>query len=174
NPKKAGDLIDSIYENYYAMAGPHFDWRQELKEAPELVLPSVSKWPRINQRQTIKHLADIPEVTFQNYGFHKYHEVYSRYLSSRKGGRIVLALRRYKNMKGNWPQSLHEINSMVTEDVLIDPQNNGSFVYKRTDKDFILYSRGKNNIDEAGSRIDADDWRIWPPKIPQANKKKSM
>jgi hypothetical protein len=171
DPKKAGEIIDTMYEKFYEMAKPDFDWRQESKEAPELVLPSVSKWPRINQRRTIKHIADISEDTYQ---YHKYHDLYSRYLSSRKGGRIVLALRRYKNMKGHWPQSLHEIKPMVTEDVLIDPQNNGSFVYKRTDKDFILYSRGRNNIDEAGNKIDADDWPIWLPKIPQTNKKKSI
>ena len=86
----------------------------------------------------------------------------------------MLALRRYKNMKGYWPQSLHEIKPMVTEDVLIDPQNNGSFVYKRTDEDFILYSRGKNNIDEAGNKTDADDWPIWPRLISQVNEKKAM
>ncbi len=161
NPQKAGEIIDAIYEQYYVMAAPDYDWQEKETEAPELVLPSVSKWPRINQRRTIEHLVDIPEETFQIYGFHKYHDQYLRYMSSRKGCKIVLALRRYKNINGHWPQNLNEIKPMITEYLLIDPINNGSFVYKRTDKDFILYSRGKNNIDENGNRTNADDWPIW-------------
>ena len=87
----------------------------------------------------------------------------------------MVALRRYKNIKGHWPQSLYEIKPMVVEDVLTDPQNNGLFVYKLTDDGFTLYSKGKNNIDEAGRKKDgADDWPIWPRQIPQDNKKKSM
>jgi hypothetical protein len=84
-------------------------------------------------------------------------------------------LRHYRNKNGHWPQTLDEIKSSLSEEVLTDPQNNGLFVYKLTDDGFTLYSKGKNNIDEAGSKIDgADDWPIWPRQIPQANKKKSM
>ena len=49
--------------------------------------------------------------------------------------------------------------------------NDGSFVYKRTDDNFILYSKGKNNIDEDGqvkiAKPDGsrtDDFIFWPPK----------
>ncbi len=172
NPKKAGKVIDNIFEKYYAMAKPDFDWKKEAEETPVFVTPSPSVWPNLNQSRTIEDLADISGLT---YHYHNLHDIYLRYLSNRKGCQIVLALRRYKNKNGHWPQSLYEIKPMVTEDALIDPQNNGSFVYKHTDEDFILYSRGKNNIDEAGSKIDgADDWPIWPRQIPQANKKKSM
>jgi hypothetical protein len=85
---------------------------------------------------------------------------------------IMVALRRYKNEHGHWPQTLERIKPWVTEEVLTDPHTNGPFVYKLTNDGFILYSKGKNNIDEAGQKKDgADDWPIWLPKKIQAKEK---
>jgi hypothetical protein len=49
--------------------------------------------------------------------------------------------------------------------MISNPINGGSFVYKLTEEDFTLYSKGQNNIDEDGERNQsgADDWPIWPP-----------
>jgi hypothetical protein len=53
----------------------------------------------------------------------------------------------------------------VAEDILVDPQNDGSFVYKLTNDGFTLYSRGRNDIDEAGRyKGGGDDWPIWPTR----------
>jgi len=91
------------------------------------------------------------------------HEIYLRRLADRRGNRILIALRRYKNKNSRWPQTLSEIQSFVPAEILIDPYNNGSFVYKLTDNNFELYSKGKNNIDEDGKyRRGLDDWPIWP------------
>lgn len=87
-----------------------------------------------------------------------------RFLADKRGNRILIALRRYKNQNNQWPESLEQIKPFVDPNVLIDPQNNGTFVYKKTDNDFMLYSRGRNNIDERGdSNSPADDWPIWMP-----------
>lgn len=162
NPKKAGKVIDAIYESHYALAQPDFDWQKGVKEVSELVLPTVSKWPSLSQRRTIEHLADLSS---QLNSYHRLHDMYLRHLSNHKGCRILIALRRYKNEHGHWPQTLDGIQSRVTKDALIDPQNKGPFVYKLSDDSFILYSKGKNNLDEGLQMNDgADDWPIWLPK----------
>lgn len=89
-------------------------------------------------------------------------------LAARRGAHILIALRRHKNRTGYWPESLDEIRTSLTKEILTDPQNNGPFVYKPTKDGFTLYSKGKNKIDEAGKfsftpPIGSDDWPIWPP-----------
>jgi len=50
--------------------------------------------------------------------------------------------------------------------MLIDPQNNGHFVYKRDGDEFVFYSKGPNGIDEDSvASKPADDYPMWPLKI---------
>ena len=108
-------------------------------------------------------------------GINRVHKIYLRLLTDRRGNRILIALRRYKNKTGHWPQNLNQIKSSLSKETFTDPYNNGSFVYKLTDEGFKLYSKGPDNIDEDGRyKQGADDWSIWPRQIPQSNKKKSM
>ncbi|MHC4584089.1 MAG: hypothetical protein ACYS3N_06135 [Planctomycetota bacterium] len=96
--------------------------------------------------------------------------IYLRLLADRRGNRILIALRRYKNKHGSWPKSLDGLKPLVPAEILIDPINNKSFVYKLTADSFTLYSKGVNRIDEAGKwdkfeeNNVADDWLIWPKK----------
>jgi hypothetical protein len=93
----------------------------------------------------------------------RFEEIYLRILAQRRGTRLLIALRRYKNANGSWPKNLGVLRDLVQPEILVDPINGGSFVYKLTDDDFVLYSRGQNNIDENGTRKGAtDDWLIWP------------
>ena len=88
---------------------------------------------------------------------------YLRLLAKKRANRILIGLRKYKNQNGQWPDNLEQIKSLVEPIVLIDPQNSGSFVYKKTDDGFTLYSKGPNNIDEGGKSDEpADDYMIWP------------
>lgn len=97
--------------------------------------------------------------------YDKIRTLYLRLLADKRGNRILIGLRRYKNQNNQWPESLEKIKPLVDPNVLIDPQNNGTFVYKKTDNSFLLYSKGPNNKDENGdSNSPADDWPIWPPK----------
>lgn len=95
--------------------------------------------------------------------FNKTREINLRFLADKRGNRILVALRRYKNRNNQWPENLEQVKSLVDPNVLIDPMNNGSFVYKKTEDGFTLYSRGLNNIDEGGIFGKGDDWSIWPP-----------
>lgn len=173
NPQKATKIIDTIFEKYYAMAKPDFDWKKQPKQTPITVTTSVSVWPNFNQRRTIERLAHI---SGKSYHYHKLHDIYLRHVSNLKGCQILIALRRYRNKNGYWPQTLHEIKSSLSEEVLTDPLNGGSFVYKLSDDGFRLYSKGRNNIDDGGKsdkrgepKTGADDWLIWPPKSHKTN-----
>jgi hypothetical protein len=94
-------------------------------------------------------------------------DTYLMGLAPRRGTHILIALRRHKNRTGHWPESLDEIRSSLTREILTDPQNKGPFVYRPTKDGFTLYSKGKNKIDENGRFSfvpgGADDWPIWPP-----------
>ena len=96
-------------------------------------------------------------------------ELYLRLLTDRQGTQILVALRQYKNKNGKWPETLDELKPFLnSDDIIVDPQNKGSFVYKLKDGNFILYSTGLNAIDENGQKKGpADDWPIWPLNNPK-------
>ncbi len=111
--------------------------------------------------------------------FGRIHEIYLRLLTDCRGNRILIALRCYKNKNDHWPEILDHIKSITPAEILIDPYNNGSFVYKLTDDNFTLYSKGKNNIDEDGKykrrygeTSEGDDWLIWPTYYQKLKTKK--
>jgi hypothetical protein len=93
-------------------------------------------------------------------------ELYLRVLSERRGLHILIALRRFKDRTGLWPESLDPIAFSLPSDALIDPSSDGPYVYKLTEHGFSLYSAGPNRIDEKGQNRSSgpDDWPIWPPR----------
>jgi hypothetical protein len=162
-PQKAGEIIDAKYEKFYAMADPGFDWQKEAEKPTKML--------RLNYPCLVKHLVGILEPAYR-----RIHDLYLRLYADRRGSRIIIALRRYKNKAGHWPESLDQVKQLVPAEILIDPYNGGPFVYKLTDDGFTLYSKGPNNIDEGGKynptwdansheiKVKEDDWLIWPPK----------
>jgi hypothetical protein len=151
-PQKVGEIIDSEYKRFYAMTKPDFDWR---KRPREFSIASI----RFNYRYMIEMQLRILESTY-----YSIHDTYLRIISQQSGALLTIASRRYKNKNGHWPESLDQVKSLTTEEIFVDPINNSSFIYKLTDGNFVLYSRGKNDIDENGKYKDgADDWPIWPP-----------
>jgi len=86
--------------------------------------------------------------------------------ATRRATPILIALRRHKEKTGAWPETLEQIEPKLPEQMLIDPQNNGPFVYKRDGDEFVFYSKGPNGIDEDGiASKPADDYPMWPLKI---------
>jgi hypothetical protein len=159
NPQKLAEIVDAAYERCYAMAQPDYDWQKGPKK---FSLTSV----RFNYRCMVNTLAGIAEAPY-----YRIHDLYLRVKADNKGSRILIALRRYKDNNGHWPESLDDIQSLTPAETLVDPFNNGPFVYKLTDESFTLYSKGKNNIDEGGEYIGnwpekakPDDRLIWPQK----------
>ena len=157
-PQRAGEIIDAAYERCYAVAEPDYDWQKALQK-PSGVF-------RLNYRYLVECSSGPPIEAY-------YHirDIYLRVTADKRASRIIVALRRYKNANGCWPESLDEVQSFVPAETLVDATNGGPFVYRLTDENFTLYSRGKNGVDDGGKRDDeagADDWLIWPPKSRKA------
>lgn len=62
-------------------------------------------------------------------------------LTNRRRMYILIALRRFKNKTGNWPQSLDRIKLQLSKETLTDPRNNKPFVYEMKGEDFKLGSK---------------------------------
>ena len=93
-------------------------------------------------------------------------ELYHRMLSERRGLRILIELRRFKDRTGEWPASLDRIASSLPAEALVDPSSDSPYAYKRSERGFSLYGIGPNRIDENGRHTDSgpDDWPVWPPR----------
>ncbi|MBL7186205.1 MAG: hypothetical protein ISS70_07745 [Phycisphaerae bacterium] len=67
-----------------------------------------------------------------------------RTLANRRNVHILIALRRFKNETGHWPQSLNLIEPSLSTEMLTDPRDNTPFVYELTGEDFRLHGKGEN------------------------------
>ncbi len=148
-PQQAGAVVDEIYERYYAMAEPNFEWQKRPREF------SISPI-RLNYLYMIELQLYVEPV------FYNIHNMYLRTVAKQRGSRLIIALRSYKNKNGNWPVSLDKVKLSAAEEIFVDPTNGSSFGYKSAGEYFMLYSKGRNNIDE-DCRYTSDDWPIWPP-----------
>ncbi|HUV67410.1 MAG TPA: hypothetical protein VMW24_26200, partial [Sedimentisphaerales bacterium] len=138
-PYKAAEMIDTIFEGYRSMAEPSFAWGKENRAAAGL--------RSLNCRLFLSSL--VNRTTLQYDGFH---DIYPKRLLQRRGTRVLIALKQYRIANGRWPANLDAIGAGVPTEALIDPQNNGSFVYERAGETFTLYSKGKNGTDNDGHR----------------------
>ena len=77
--------------------------------------------------------------------YSRIHEIYLRILTYRRGSRLLVAIRQYKNEKGNWPEDLNAIKSLAPAEAFIDPAYGSRFEYETYDKNFSLYG-GQTNI----------------------------
>jgi hypothetical protein len=79
---------------------------------------------------------------------------------------VVLAVLRYKQDKGNYPDTLEQlIDAGYLQQVPMDPFSDKPLVYKKTDSNFILYSAGDNFVDDGGQVYYYKSGRpqIWGP-----------
>ncbi len=167
-PQRAAKVIDGCYKRYYAMTDPAFDWDEGPRQ---FSIISTMMSVGLNYRYLAERTVCMSEQSL-----YRIHIIYFRVAADNHGSRLIVALRRYKNEHSRWPENLDGIKDLVPKEILIDPINGGSFVYKLTEENFILYSKGKNNIDEGGIRdkeSGADDWLIWPPKTRKTKEEKA-
>jgi len=167
NPERVAGAVDMGFEKLYALAQPSFEWS---RKPGELSIRSRFSIPvRLSYLVWFKKWYATKFVKgISRWDYYKFHELYQRRVTDKRGTQLVIGLQRYKNRNGNWPETLEDIRSLAPADVFVDPSNGGSFVYKLRQDTFILYSRGINNIDETGQRWSdddgsgPDDWLIWP------------
>ena len=170
-PQKVGEIIDGSYGDLFAMIEPDFDWQREPPERLSFLTP----WDFTRIRFNVGFWAKLI-VSLSKESYYMIHDLYVRNIAEQRGTGVIIALRRYKNKTGQWPETLDDIKNLVPAEIFVDPINGGSFVYKLTEENFTLYSKGKNKIDENGQynsiwdpnsfvhRIEEDDRLIWPRK----------
>ncbi|MGB8225409.1 MAG: hypothetical protein WCE45_00885, partial [Sedimentisphaerales bacterium] len=157
-PQELSKIIDAVYQKYYETTDPNFDWSKGPNKF------SLSTF-QLNYKYFIEMLSYILEPAY-----YKTHDRYLQGNSFKKGALLLIAIRRYKDKNGFWPENLDEIEGLTKEEIFIDPVNGQSFIYKLTDDSFILYSKGENGIDNGGQPYSGerdknnDDINIWPLK----------
>ena len=130
-PKRVGQIVDTCFEKYYAMAEPNFDWDKP---------PSGSRPRRkINYRFLVESLTDISGEVY-----HRVHEIYLRNLSLRRGSRLLVAIRQYQMEHNAWPPDLDAIRAAVPAEALIDPVTEKEFTYINHGERFSLYGETAN------------------------------
>jgi hypothetical protein len=158
DPQRVGAIVEEVYERFYTMAEPDYDWQKTPAEP--------SRPFRLNYEYLVESTTEMLAPL--------YHEIHDKHLQStaaKQGSEITVALRHYKNEHSSWPGSLGDIRDLVAPETFIDPINGGSFEYRLTEDNFILYSKGKNGVDDGGKwdgYTGADDRLIWPPKSRKA------
>ena len=169
-PQELAKTIDTTYQRNYEMAVPNFDWSKK----PTPTEFSLSSF-KLNYKYLVEMLVLMEESTYP-----KIHDLYLRSCSEKKGALLLIALKRYKDKNGFWPENLDEIKGSTKEENFIDPVNGQSFMYKLTDDSFTLYSKGKNGIDNGGQQYsyhkdkENDDINIWPLKRCQKESPKEI
>jgi hypothetical protein len=159
SPQELSKAIDLVNQGKYNMAEPDFDWS---KKPPEVKFSFSSI--KLNYKYFIKILSLLMDPSY-----HSIHDLYIQDESGEKGALLIIALKRYKDKNGSWPENLEEIKGLTKEENFIDTINGQSFVYKLADEGFVLYSKGKNGIDNggigySGDKEKEDDIYIWPLK----------
>jgi len=173
-PEKLSEIIDSCFETNYEITMSDFD---RSKEPPEVPMESLFEL-KMNFRQHADLMARMSGKIYFNL-----HDIYLRNSAIQRGTLLIFSLKRYKNANGHWPDKLEDVNALVPTKILVDPISNDSFVYKLTDENFTLYSKGKNGIDDGGKsekfrfpkdkevlNEGCDDFMIWPTCKPSKEK----
>jgi len=153
NPDSTGKIVDDTLNQYSQMTNLYHQTNYRKNLFFDKIVFNLSY---------LIHLT-IHKLIRQEY------DIFIRTKSFKKASEIIIALRRCKNQNGHWPQKLQYIKHLFPEIFLTDPINNSNYCYKLNDENFILYSKGKNKIDDdAKGRFynsrGADDWLIWPAK----------
>lgn len=93
-------------------------------------------------------------------------EMWHRHRNDLAGTQAVIAIMRYKQREGRFPDSLERlVEGGYISELPVDVYSGRSLVYRLTEKGFTLYSVGRNGADDGGRRaFDADDMMIWPMK----------
>ena len=91
-------------------------------------------------------------------------EQFDRAEAQAQNARQVMALKRYKQTHGQYPDTLQQLISGDFKALPIDPFNGEPYHYKKEGEGFLLYSIGPNRVDDggiSGSRMDGDYvWRV--------------
>jgi hypothetical protein len=153
-PKAAGDIIDTAFE-YFSPTS-----------SADLSMP-----PRPKLRLNYKHVTQRAGHYFGKWYYSIETQSKTR-ASANRATTILCAIKKYHLENNRYPESLDDLTE-IDSVALVDSANDQTFVYRKTEDDFILYSTGRNRIDDGGvkiPRLNYDDVRAWPPEVPNLPK----
>ena len=130
-----------------ALLPPKNKWKQESKmmvKVHEILKQKQRRPPRITDWRRYWEYWKAASKTNDPPLLHLTHTYHLLALTYRRRMYILIALQRYKNKTGHWPQSLDQIKPPPPKEAFIDPDNNKPFVYKMTGEDFMLSLIGAN------------------------------
>lgn len=129
-------------------------WNEESRQLDEITALYQRKLRRGAVTRLLETLGRVRRSSVERH-------MYLSHLADARAGRILLALRRYRDQSGTWPADLGQIKARVRPDGLVDPLAGKPFAYRPSGDTFVLYSVGSDLVDEAG--VSGDDTRFWPP-----------
>jgi hypothetical protein len=159
SPQSAIVIFEEVYNNQHEMAKADYDWNRG---------PDCISWKerQLNYRGLVTMLNGISTGPYK-----RIHELYMRVTSNQQAGHLIVGLRRYKDVHGDWPDGLDQIRGLVDDELFVDPVNGGGYGYELTDDGFAIYTKGENGIDEGGvigkkkeDGSKTDDFTFWPGK----------
>ena len=153
-PQAAGDVIDTAFDDF------------SPTQSSDLSMP-----PRPKLRLNYKHVTHRAAHYFAKWYYSIETQSRTR-ISAARASAILIALKRYHLDYQAYPDSLDQLAGLPAQ-ALVDTANGCDFVYKPQGDSFILYSTGRNKIDDGGVKsppLEFDDVRHWPPEMPTSPK----
>jgi hypothetical protein len=153
-----------FYQNELTMARMHQQWTLPLVDvANRSVSPETVRENDMEATNALSHFS--PYNMFARMLFPaltKSVKRYARAQSSVDLARIAIALERYRNAHGAYPDSLEALAPKFIEKVPQDVINGGELKYRRTGDILVLYSVAWNGTDDGGivaqTKTGAYDW----------------
>lgn len=133
--RKANEIYGRIAET--AKMTPYQRHINEVKSAEDIIL-STRKWRYLLISIFMPALGRASELAYRGRALHD-------------ATVTVIALKRWRLEKGSYPKDLETlVESGILNKLPMDPWSDEPLVYQKTFDDFILYSVGKNFIDDGG------------------------
>jgi hypothetical protein len=133
-PQKAAEPVEAIMDKYSPMTQPDFNWNLEPNE-PELPF-------ELNYWYMVKSVIIKENNTEQLY--HSFHDIYLEQITLRRGIRLLVAIRQYKNENGKWPPDLDSIKTAAPAEAFLDPVSGKPLQYENYGQRFSLYGEKTN------------------------------
>ena len=131
SPEKIGKIVDAGFEKHYAMTKSEFNWNIESSE------------PKIQYKCNYSYMVELMTgLTYPVY--FRIHEIYLKYLTLRRGSRLLVAIKQYKNEHGRWPENLEAIKSAAPAEAFLDPVTGELLQYENHGERFSLYGEKTN------------------------------
>ena len=131
SPEKICKFVDVGLEKHYAMTKPDFDWNTQ----PDQQQPRF----KLNYGYMVEILTSLTYPVYFNI-----HEKYQKYLTYRRGSRLLIAIKQYHNENNTWPPNLDSIKSAVPAEAFIDPVTGNPLEYENHGERFSLYGETAN------------------------------